>query len=1264
MLDTEKQHQWLRTRVKLSTNRRAKRIIGVIGLTLAAWWFLGGWTADKPNSVPSGESARSAAKTYGTHPHLAGSPQDFADAKTMLKFFQEQLGIRPPRSEPIFPAGTPKSRSATISLTEIYGPRSPTAWIDIYYPEMDTPLGRSLDLLNEEGYSAWHVDLEEDGDPADPDAYEYRNFIPAWHGFSGHGEAEGHLVYVNYGTKEDYDELVEAGTNFTGKIVMARYGMIKRAEELGAAGVLLFSDPRDDGYVTVENGYAAYPHGPARNPTSIQRGSTVYLSQQPGDPTTPGRPAYERAKREEPTSIPKIPSLPISWQNAERLLEEIEDIYAENTVAVNGRRSLSGKSSESRVRMVNHVEYKITPIWNTMASIPGHIRDEVIVIGCHRDAWVLGGADPVSGTAALHEIVRGFGELLRQGWKPLRTILIASWDAEEHGLVGSTEYGEDFAEWISEHAVAYINVDVATSGSKWNVYGSPSLAHLIKQTALDVPHPITKGKTLWDARDDEGPFTGLNGSARVDVEYIMNYERAKRQGRASKTGVNPLGSGSDYTVFLQRLGVASTDQGFGGTPYDAPYHYHSIYDSVRWQEEYADPGYHRHVAVAQHLGLMAMRLTDSIIIPLNTTQYAFELEDYADSVERLASEMNDSGLTLDLKDLRSSISLLQKASIKLDKEKIEAEENFKDALSKLPRVPGMHADRTQSCRMGLFIQIADWFKSLLGIRSSAHRAVHKYHAQRWEEYLSRQLLAANGFDEDFEEEKEDVDINLPKNPILEFIKAANRISRSNKKLVAFERGFIDNRGIKDREWYRHLGVAPGKWLGYGATTFPALSEAIAIDKNLTAAKYEVKRLVELLDKSSLPLVCRLFAAQTRPRVQMFRTARPSRPSTSGAAILIPSCIPPSIQDMASVGSVTRQIAALELNKKATSTARPPLHTKQPTQTNVARLLTKYAAPLPAQQNTTTKAKPVAQQPSKVASSSSSPAPEATQPGIDIGNYDGGLELENEKRGEKIFGEAAEDLALDSSSASDFSVVATADPLERRALADRIRDACINVMNHGIPEDVIIAAVEAGKKFFALPESSKMELDIHKSPNFKGYTALLGENTDPNGKGDLHEGFDIGWEEKDQGSAKSNPRDDREMSGANVWPELPGFRENVLGHAAVQLGRSLFPLFALALDLPENFFNDKTTKPAAIMRLLHYPPQNPTKMAEDGSVIGIGAHTDYEVCATVLGNRHKIDVILEYTSALQFFGRTQYPAYKFRTTMENGLMQFRFQERSS
>ncbi|KAE9396277.1 Clavaminate synthase-like protein [Gymnopus androsaceus JB14] len=189
---------------------------------------------------------------------------------------------------------------------------------------------------------------------------------------------------------------------------------------------------------------------------------------------------------------------------------------------------------------------------------------------------------------------------------------------------------------------------------------------------------------------------------------------------------------------------------------------------------------------------------------------------------------------------------------------------------------------------------------------------------------------------------------------------------------------------------------------------------------------------------------------------------------------------------------------------------------------------------------------------------------------------------------------------------DITDISSRDPARRRALADKIRDACVNIMNHGIPEDVITNAVEAGKTFFALPSESKMDLDIHKSKNFKGYTALLGENTDPNGKGDLHEGFDIGYEDP---SGSSSERDDGAMSGTNVWPDLTGFKEPVLSyyHSVVQLGLKLFPIFALALDLPENFFDDKTTKPAAIMRLLHYPPQSPTSL--DNESIGIGAHTD-------------------------------------------------------
>ncbi|KAJ7600252.1 hypothetical protein C8J56DRAFT_768493 [Mycena floridula] len=204
---------------------------------------------------------------------------------------------------------------------------------------------------------------------------------------------------------------------------------------------------------------------------------------------------------------------------------------------------------------------------------------------------------------------------------------------------------------------------------------------------------------------------------------------------------------------------------------------------------------------------------------------------------------------------------------------------------------------------------------------------------------------------------------------------------------------------------------------------------------------------------------------------------------------------------------------------------------------------------------------------------------------------------------------------------DFADMSSTDPVVRRELADRIRDACINVgffyiNNHGIPPEVISRAVEAAQRFFSLPSASKMDIDIHKSSNFKGYTALLGENTDPTGQGDLHEGFDLGWEEANPEG--NNARDDGAMSGRNIWPDgLPGFREEVLSyyHAAVRLGQSLFPLFALALDLPENFFDDKTTKPAAIMRLLHYPPQHAWSVEENGKIIGIGAHTEY--CFTIL-----------------------------------------------
>ncbi|EMD40947.1 hypothetical protein CERSUDRAFT_111521 [Gelatoporia subvermispora B] len=734
-------------------------------------------------SIPNKQSALAASRAYATHPHLAGSIEDFHDALEILDLYQAHFGIHKPVDLPVFSAGSAASRNATLDVHKL---NSPSAWVDVYFPVMNTPVNNSLEVLDNNGKAEWTADLTEDGDPGDPDAAKYRDFIPTFHGFSRDGEAEGQLIYANYGTYEDYENILAAGGNLTGKVVLVRYGgvfrglKVKRAEELGAAGVLIYSDPRDDGSVTVENGYEPYPLGPARNPTSVQRGSVQYISKYPGDPTTPGYPAYENATRTDGENIPKIPSLPISWSNAQRLLEEIEE---------SGQRLMTGKASKKTIKFVNHVDTRVIPIWNVMAAIPGHIKNETVVIGCHRDAWVMGAADPTSGTVSLHEIVRGYGALLRSGWKPLRNIVIASWDAEEYGLIGSTEWAEDFADWITENVVAYLNTDVSSSGSGWNVGASPSLAHLIRKAAQDVPHPNTPGKSLWDARDDEGPFYGP-----ADPDFMATYAESRKR-RATDTGISPLGSGSDYTPFLQRLGIASMDEGFGQTSSDAPYHYHSIYDTQRWQELYADPGFGRHVAVAQHLGLVGLRLTDAVILPLNTTQYSFELEDYLTEVESIASSLS---LDPDFSGLEKSIVNLQSKSKALDEEKSKTEKRFKKLLRRCQH-------HSKECRPRLLHDFVRWSLRVLGVE------------------IKETLFE-------------------------KFLKAAKHVQAVNAKLVAFERGFISEDGIKDREWYRHLAVAPGKWLGYGATTLPSITEALTFDNNVTLAEVESHRVAELIDK--------------------------------------------------------------------------------------------------------------------------------------------------------------------------------------------------------------------------------------------------------------------------------------------------------------------------------------------------------------------------------------------------------------------------------
>ncbi|KAJ6628907.1 hypothetical protein B0H10DRAFT_1940270 [Mycena sp. CBHHK59/15] len=857
-------------------NNRRRRQVGVFLLTLLSFLVFHFFVAGPPNTgfhelstqaeskrhkflfgekaeelfmtVPSAESAIAASRLFATKPHLAGSDGDLQTAKDFLALLQTEFGIPPPSSEPIFEAGSPESQDATLSISKA---RMPKAWIDVYYPVMNTPLDRSLQALDEDGKVIWEAALEEVADDTDPEAGKYFDAVPTFHGLSPSGDVQG----------KDYDDLVAKGVNLTGAIIICRYGgifrglKVKGAQDLGAVGVLIYSDVRDDGTVTEANGYLPYPNGPARHPNSVQRGSVQFLSVYPGDPTTPGYPSYENSTRTEGENIPKIPSLPISSANGDALMK-----------------LFSGAGEGKQVRLVNNVSTGVTPIWNTMGIIPGYITDEVVVMGNHRDAWVMGATDPSSGTSSVNEVVRGLGALMKNGWKPLRTILICSWDAEE-------EWVEDFPEFIDKHVVTYLNLgnrislvfqDSSVSGSRFGANGSPSLSHFIRETAQEIPHPTSPGRDLWSARQD----MGIYGGEIMDAESAAVRQSANAM--ADSVGVGPLGSGSDYTAFLQMIGVASSDAGFGGTEHDAVYHYHSVFDSEAWQELYCDPGFHRHVglfdlvhcavayvasglqvAVAKHLGLQILRLSSAVVLPLNTTHYTYELGNYLDGVEKIASAQS---ISVDLAPLRKSIIALQAASHSLDFEKASAEKDLRKMIRKWHKRQSKLKKKLRKvyCRLkkifGRKCHKTLQAENSCSLSGKASEAAPRYRVGRLPGWLDEQqgvpseVLYGLAMHAGFHGPNVfDGFVQTSELPLQKFKKVVRRLRAVNKKLVGFEKGFISKDGIPERPWFRHLVVAPGKWLGYGATTLPALTEALTFDKNVTLAQYEVGRLTELID---------------------------------------------------------------------------------------------------------------------------------------------------------------------------------------------------------------------------------------------------------------------------------------------------------------------------------------------------------------------------------------------------------------------------------
>jgi N-acetylated-alpha-linked acidic dipeptidase len=466
--------------------------------------------------------------------------------------------------------------------------------------------------------------LREDPYDIDKDSTQDGMF-PAFHGYGASGTAAGQVVYVNYGAPADFATLAGMGISVDGKIALVRYGglfrglKVKEAQDRGALGVLIYSDPRDDGYMAGE----MYPDGPMRPESAIQRGSVLFLSHVPGDPSTPGWPSTPGAKRltrAQMTTVPKIPSLPIAYAEAAKILRRLGGRVVPSAWQGGLPFTYHLGPCGSRVAIDVQMDEGLRPIYNVMATIPGSdVTAKKVILGNHRDAWTHGAVDPNSGTAAQLEVARALAAAMKTGWQPKRTIILASWDAEEYGLVGSTEWAEAMAPQL-RNTVAYLNGDAVVTGPELNMSGSPSLLALAMEVANEVPDSKRGGSVGadWLARQRSGwaQQTPVDVNAKTDAQFFARLA--------------PLGSGSDYTVFLDHLGIPSFDFGFSGG-YGV---YHSVYDNFRWMEKYGDPEFLHHAAAAKLWGLMAMRLANADVVPLRYGTYARDLLVDLDTLRR------------------------------------------------------------------------------------------------------------------------------------------------------------------------------------------------------------------------------------------------------------------------------------------------------------------------------------------------------------------------------------------------------------------------------------------------------------------------------------------------------------------------------------------------------------------------------------------------------------------------------------------------------
>lgn len=550
-------------------------------------------------AVPDPKMASADLKFLTARPHVAGSPYDHTDAEFVAQKFRE-AGLE----------------------TEIV---PYMAWLNTPAKTLVQAWGPGGKLLMT-GPTPEHVQ----GDPYENDP----DVTPIFHGSSPSGDITAEVVYGNYCRPQDYNQLARLGVSVKGKIVLCRYGgnfrgvKVYIAQQRGAAGVLIYSDPADDGFFRGD----PYPRGPWRPETGVQRGSVQYLFKYPGDALTPGiasrpdLPASERLKPSQAANMPKIPSEPLSWHDAAPILSHLGGPDAPR--AWQGALPFTYHVGPGvKVHLLLKMNYQYQRIWDVIGRIPGsEYPHDWVIAGNHRDAWVFGAADPNSGTAAMLEAVRGIGVLLRSGWRPKRTIVFCSWDGEEEGLIGSTEWVEDHPAQMV-HAVAYFNTDVGVSGPNFNASAVPSLKEFIRQVTREVPSP--KGGTVYDVwKQTQAKQRGRRDKRRsVDVAYIGGGVR-----------IGDLGSGSDYTPFLQHAGVPSADIGSDG-PYGV---YHSTFDDYKWFVMNADPHFLYEQEMARVFGLEVLHMADADVLPLDYVTYGRELSTYLEAAQKKAE---DAGMT-------------------------------------------------------------------------------------------------------------------------------------------------------------------------------------------------------------------------------------------------------------------------------------------------------------------------------------------------------------------------------------------------------------------------------------------------------------------------------------------------------------------------------------------------------------------------------------------------------------------------------------------